>query len=163
MAPTGPPERLAAARQGALNLLGHRSRTRREVERYLERHGLEPDEVEQILGELNAWGYLDDAAIAAAQLDRSGAGRPLGARRIAASLRGRGIPQETIESVLSVRDPSEESALASRTADEWVRRHGRPVLPADQRRLADHLCRRGFEWEVAAAAVNRVLDGASAD
>lgn len=132
-------------RTAALAFLGRRAHPRKELARKLLRAGHEAAEVERTLDALAAAGLLDEAATAA-ELARAEAARGRGTRRVAASLRARGVAEaDASNAVTGLRGESEDARLSA--ALEKKRRS----LPAGltpvsrSRKLFDHLVRRGFE------------------
>ncbi len=150
----------------AARFLATRPRSRREVERRLQRTGADESVILATLERLTQLGYVDDAAFVrwwAEQRDRHA---PRGRRMVEAELRVRGIGREAIEALRDgwnepERGPGDEALPANdaERADAALQRHlrGRPV-PDDPRaiqRLGMFLVRRGFDPETTRSAIRR--------
>jgi len=135
-------------RAQAIRLLARREYARSELRQKLIAKGAAADEVDPLLDELIAQGYLSDARCARQTVaQKSGA---FGRRRIAATLRAKGIARADIETALSEAAIDDDAALRAL----WQRRFGRP--PVDERDLARQvrfLHARGF----AVSAILRLL------
>lgn len=125
----------------AIALLARREYSRAEIRARLVASGDEGDaaQVDDVLDELVALGYLSDARFASAVVAQKSRGH--GERAISATLRARGVSEQAIASAL------DESAIDDRSAmiALWRRRFGK--APADEREKARQvrfLQRRGF-------------------
>ena len=158
------------ARDAALRLLSHRSRSRFELRRRLERKDLPGDIIERTLAWLEERGYVDDAAFAEAWIRDRVRLRPRGRVGLIQELRKKGVDPGTAESAVErVMDEEEvdETALAGEAASAWARKNRRIVKRAARsredrlrarRRLYGHLARRGFAPDAIRSAVAAVLD-----
>jgi regulatory protein len=157
------------AREAALRLLAHRSRSVAELRRGLERRGLSPGAVEGTLAWLDARGYLDDRAFAESFVRDRLRLRPRGRAALERELRAKGVDEGTargaVETVMAA-EGGDEATMALDAAREWARRNGGLVREAgrspDQRqrarrRLYGHLARRGFPPDAVRSALARVL------
>ena len=146
------PEPTAAER--ALRLLARREHTRRELEQKLKAHVEDPAEIQRVLDDFTARGWLSEAR-AAEQLVRLKRGR-FGTARIRHTLTEKGVPQHLIASSLeSLKATELETA---RTV--WARKFKTPPATAAERaRHVRFLQARGFSVEIAL----RVVRGAGAD
>jgi regulatory protein len=162
--PEREPPNAEAAMEIAARFLATRPRSRREVERRLQRAGAEDAVIAAALDRLEQLGYVDDAAFVrwwAEQRDRHS---PRGRRMVEAELRQRGIGREAIEGLRESWDdperaPGDEHLPGSdqQRAMVALRRHlrGRAV-PDDSRalqRLGMFLVRRGFDPETVRVAI----------
>jgi regulatory protein len=136
---------LAMAR--ALNFLGYRARSEKEVCDRLLRHGYGEETVGGVIGRLKELGYLDDAEFAR-QLAREKA-RKYGPRRVSVELRQSGvdgeIAREAVEEEFAER--SELEAAFSAASRRYNRGGG---SDAEVRRVNGFLMRRGYSAEVCA-------------
>jgi regulatory protein len=144
----------------ALRHLARREHSRAELERKLAPYAEEVPEstaAEQIraaLDDLAARGLLSDARVAESTL--AGRGQRLGSRRLAQTLRDKGLAPELISATLVQARGSE----LARAQAIWQRRFGRaPADVAERARQMRFLAGRGFEADV----IRRVLQGASSD
>jgi regulatory protein len=157
-----PPPDGGAAMEIAVHFLGSRPRTRWELERRLRRANASDEVIEATLKRLARLGYVDDIAFArwwAEQRDRHA---PRGRRMVEAELRQRGVPRDVLERFRE-EVPEAVDATAGLPGTEAERaqvalaRHlrGRP-LPDDRaalQRLGQFLIRRGFDPDIARAAL----------
>ncbi|BBL78882.1 hypothetical protein RxyAA322_07360 [Rubrobacter xylanophilus] len=137
----------ALAMSRALNLLGYRSRSEKELRDRLRRFGHSGEVVRAVLGRLRELGYVDDEEFAR-ELSRA-KGRRYGPRRVAAELRRRGVDEETtgrvVEEAFAGRSQLEEARRAA------ARRYNRGGgSDAQARRVYGFLMRRGYPAEVCA-------------
>ena len=131
----------------ALDLLGHRSRSEKEVRDRLRRFGHPEEVVGAVVGRLRELGYLDDEAFAR-DLSREKS-RRYGPRRVAAELRRLGVAPELaerfVEEAFAGRSQLEEARRAA------ARRYNRGGgSDAQARRVYGFLMRRGYPAEVCA-------------
>jgi regulatory protein len=157
-----PPAREPVQRKGArslslkaraLRLLAQREHSRRELQRKLAPHEQQPGQLEQVLDELQARGYLSEQRLAQSLVHRRAA--QLGQLRLRQEMQEKGLARELIEQTLAGLQGSE----LQRAQALWRRRFG--VTPSDMReraRQARFLQARGFSAEV----VRRVLTDAGA-
>jgi regulatory protein len=136
----------ALAMSRALNFLGYRARSEKEVRDRLRRYGYGKDTVECVVGRLKELGYLDDADFARSVAREKA--RRYGPRRVSADLRRSGVDaglaQEVVEGEFAHR--SELDAARSQAA----RRYNRGGSDAEARRVYGFLTRRGYSAEVCA-------------
>ncbi|HEX6209449.1 MAG TPA: regulatory protein RecX [Methylomirabilota bacterium] len=158
-----PPDTDAAV-EIAARYLATRPRSRREVERRLQRAGADEAVIDATLDRLEQLGFVDDAAFVrwwAEQRDRHS---PRGRRMVEAELRQRGVSREAIESLRESwedpeRAPGDEGLPGSdaERARIALERHlrGRPVPeePRALQRLGMFLMRRGFDPETVRSAI----------
>lgn len=138
-----------AAERRSLGLIARRPRSRAELARRMAGWGIPDDAAVQVLERLQAMGVLDDAALAAA---------------VVSSRRARAFGRLRIESDLARLevDPEVGAPLAATPVSAEVDR-ARAALgsryvpgtrdPADLRRAATFLARRGFDGDTVAAVL----------
>jgi regulatory protein len=152
----------ATARGIALRLLKTRPRTEEELKRRFRKADLRVKICERVLDDLKADGHVDDRVFAQLwvkeKIGRGGSGR----RRISSELRSKGIDRTIVEEEIARNyDDRQEVEIATRLA---LRRLGRlKSLPAGvaRRRLYGLLLRRGFQADVASAALEAALESVS--
>jgi regulatory protein len=157
----GLPERKrprGTARDRALNLLSHRDRSHRELERRLLQAGYEPEEVAEALEALQRSGLVDDERFARAVVEQEAGRRLSGRRAVAAALASKGVDGEAAQAALADLDDlagerDRAEALASARAGRLA---GLPPEVA-HRRLTGLLARRGYPPGVARDAARRAL------
>lgn len=150
-------ERVAA---DAYRLLGHRARSRHELQSRLLLKGHEEGAVAAVLERLAADGLLDDAEFARCYVADKRALSRWGAQRIRRGLVALGVAGDVIDAALGDASRGGEADDAEfQRALEVLRRKGapRPPLDAARRRAFQALQRRGFASDVSYAALRRWL------
>ncbi|MDD2544761.1 MAG: recombination regulator RecX [Burkholderiaceae bacterium] len=138
----------------ALRLLGQREHSRAELERKLAPHVQEGEDLDAVLRELEAKGFIDAARVVDSVLHQNTA--RWGTGRLRQALRAKGIDPEAVQAALA---PLQDSEL-DRARALWLRKFGTPPTEAKERaRQMRFLAARGFSGEV----VRRVLQGTDGD
>lgn len=134
----------------ALKYLAAREHSRVELTRKLAPHAESAEQVQQVLDELEAKGWLSAQRFADSMLHRKAA--RYGAARLQAELAQHQLPPEIArEATQSLRETEFERAHAL-----WLRRFGEPpATPQEQARQMRFLAGRGFSGDV----VRRVVRG----
>lgn len=138
------------ARSRALELLGRRAMSRRELTDKLTEKGVSPEDSRDAADYLESLGYLDDAQYAGS-LARHYSQKGYGPARVKQELYRRGVPKELWEKALSEL-PADHDAI-----DGLIDRRLRGERPdkKERKRLTDMLLRRGFSWEDIRSALSR--------
>jgi regulatory protein len=164
---TSPPRRVLdpkAARQAAVDLLARKAWSARELAQRLRRRGAPAEVARAVVGELEARGYLDDAAYARWWAEARAQGRRVGSARLRRELGAKGIRPELAEAAIAgafERVPELARAVEA----------GRRRLPALRRRrperagqrLRDYLLRRGYAPAVVRAALRELIGAPAAE
>jgi regulatory protein len=135
---------LAMAR--ALNFLGYRARSEKEVRDRLRRYGYGEETVGGVVGRLEELGYLDDEDFA--RLAAREKARRYGPRRVSAELRKSGVDAELARSVVDEEFGWRSEIDEARSSA--ARRYNRGGSDAEARRVYGFLMRRGYSAEVCA-------------
>ena len=138
----------------ALRLLAQRPHFRDELARKLARKGHSPDDVADALERSATLGYLDDAALAAAEAERLAQRKGLGRAGVAAELRRKGADPSAVGAALADSSPEEERARARAAAERWLRTHR-----GDAAALARHLERKGYAPSIVYGIVGELVPG----
>jgi regulatory protein len=134
----------------ALRALAAREHSRAELARKLAAHVGEGDDLDAVLDELSAKGFLDDQRAADALAHRRGA--KLGTARVVQELKAKGMEAAAIESAQEQLRATE----LERAQEVWRRKFGEQAKDAAERgKQMRFLMQRGFSSEV----VRRVLAG----
>jgi regulatory protein len=137
----------------ALNYLSYRPRSEAEIRQRLHRRGFNDDVVDKVIIGLKERKLVDDVAFAQYWRDNRLSFRPRSRRLINLELRQKGVTTEIASEVVEGLD--DESA-----AYEVGLKKARTLSGLDYREfhryLADHLRRRGFDYETIHAAVTRL-------
>jgi regulatory protein len=135
---------LAMAR--ALNFLGYRARSEKEVRDRLRRYGYGEETVEGVVERLKELGYLDDEDFT--RLVVRERARRYGPRRVLAELRKSGVDAELAQGVVEEEFAGRSEMKQARSAA--ARRYNRGGSDAEARRVYGFLVRRGYSAEVCA-------------
>lgn len=134
----------------ALRYLAAREHSRAELLRKLAPHEEEPGQLERVLDELQAKGFISEERVATSLLHRRAA--RLGDRRIRQELQAKGLDAGTVAQALEQLQGTERE----RAQAVWQRKFGVPAPDAKERaRQVRFLLTRGFSAEV----VRRVVQG----
>lgn len=141
----------------AVGLLAARAHSRKEIEDKLRRSCYHPSTIEMVLYKLEKEHLLDDADFAR-QWVEARLSRKLGRTRIAQELRRKGISADEAQAALE--DVSDEDQLDA--ALSLAEKAAQRIKPGEDprksaQRIAGMLVRRGFNWDVARQAIDRVL------
>ena len=147
------------ARRRLLSLLAHRARSRRELERLLALWPFPAACVEDAVQWAVGLGYVNDEELAGQLVARS-ARHPMGRLGLVEQLKGLGIDPELARRVVDEQlPPDQEQARAAQLARRRLGALKGLGEPEQARRLYALLLRRGFDEEVARAAVRAALAG----
>ena len=156
---------IVAARQvacfdRALEALARRSRSARDLERWLRDRDFSTAEIAPALDRLAELGMLDDLAFARGFAHSRAVGRGFGLRRVAAELGRHGVANAVVATVLTElreRHAGGEQAALEAAAQKRARALGKLEPEVARRRLMAWLVRRGFALGDAAGAARRAL------
>ncbi len=147
----------------ALHYLSYRPRSAAELRRNLVEADFDPDTVEETLARLAEQGYLDDAEFARFWVENRQRFRPKGERALRQELRQRGLDADTIAGALERLDTAEAAYRAAQPRAERLAQLAQVDPTSFRRKLSDFLLRRGFDYDVIAEAVARLLRELSQD
>lgn len=139
-------------RSRALDFLARREHSRAELQRKLASHTEDPQELSDLLDDLNQRGWLSDARFAEALVHDKQA--KFGTSRLAYELRERGVEESIIRDQLAELKDSE----LERARQVWQSKFG--AFPEDAKARAKQmrfLQSRGFSFEI----IGKVMRGAS--
>lgn len=142
-----------SAYQRAVRSIARRPRSVRELQTAMRRQGLEPADVEQVVGRLEQAGLADDLEFARAWIENRMTFRPRGALALKSELSSKGISSRTIGRALQ---SFSEAEAARRAAAQGARRY-QQLSPDDfRRRLSAYLSRRGFDYQTVSPLVREL-------
>ena len=134
----------------ALRYLSAREHSRAELTRKLAAHAETPEQLVQVLDELQAKDFISEARVADSVVNRRAA--KFGAARIRHELQGKGLSPERIADAVSALKTTE----LSRAREVWRRKFTEPALDAAGRaKQIRFLAARGFGGDV----IRRVVAG----
>jgi regulatory protein len=135
-----------------LNFLSYRPRSEDEVRRYLNKRKVPPDLIAKLIVRLKQSKLVDDEAFARFWVENRETFSPRSSRAMRAELRSKGIDNSTIEESVT----GDDSEAAYRAGLKKVRTLRADDFETFRRKLLPFLQRRGFGYETAREAVNRL-------
>jgi regulatory protein len=144
------------AYNGALRYLGYRARSCHELTAYLSRKGYSRDIIDQVVGKLLEYGLADDRDFAERLIRSRRQGRPVGKRWLAHELGRKGIDKEIIRDAVGGISDEDEIEQAVKLAEKIRSRYNRRDPKELRVKIGQALARRGFDWDTAAKAINRL-------
>jgi regulatory protein len=154
----------ARARAVALDLLSRKAWTRRDLVARLCRRGAPAEVAGAVVADLEARGYVDDRAFAAAWAESRARGRGYGSRRLRDELLTRGVARPLVEAAVReafVEADEETRARAVAARRLPLLRRAEPAQAA--RRLGTYLLRRGYPEALVRRVVRDTCAVASTD
>jgi regulatory protein len=142
-----------SAMAAALRLLAYRPRSEKEVRDALRRRRVRSQVLDGTIARLRELRLLDDADFARSYVDLRDRASPRSRRLLQSELLARGVDRQSAEAPLGEVD---EEDAAYRAAARRARSLSALAFLDFQRRLGDHLQRRGFGYETAREAVRRL-------
>ena len=136
----------------ALNFLSFRPRSEDEVRHYLDRRKVLPALRERMVARLKESKLLDDEAFARFWVENREAFSPRSSRALRLELRSKGIDDGTIAGVIS----GDDAEAAHRAGLKKMRLLASADRETFRRKLLPFLQRRGFGYETAREAVDRL-------
>ncbi|MFT3812771.1 MAG: recombination regulator RecX [Acidovorax sp.] len=137
----------------ALRLLAQREHSRSELAAKLARHVQEGEDLQAVLSELEAKGFISEARVAESLVHRRAA--RLGTQRLVQELRGKGLGEDLVRATADQLRATE----FDRAQVVWQQRFGEAAAtPQERARQMRFLAARGFSGDV----VRRVLKAQSA-
>jgi regulatory protein len=137
----------------ALKYLSMREHSRVELVRKLRPHTEDPTEIDRVLDDLEARGWLSAERFVESVIHRKAA--RYGIARIRGELNGHQLPDDTVRAALSALKDTE----LQRAHDLWLRRYGQEAeTPQELAKQMRFLAARGFSGEV----VRQVVRGGGA-
>lgn len=153
----------AKAREGifqrAAKLLAAKPRSVEELrEKLSTTRGATKPVIDEVIGRLREYGYLDDAKFAQSYASLRLRERSIGRRRLERDLWLKKVDKKTAETALDeVFESTPEEELIDRAIAKRVRLRGRPKTREDAKKLFDHLLRLGFEFELVSEKVRALV------
>ena len=127
----------------ALRLLAQREHSRSELAAKLARHVQEGEDLQAVLGELEAKGFISEARVAESLVHRRAA--RLGTQRLVQELRSKGLHEDLVRATADTLRATE----FERAQAVWQRRFGEAAAtPQERARQMRFLAARGFSGDV---------------
>ena len=140
------------ALEAGARLVARRPHSEREIRRKLAQRRYEPALIDQTIARLRSMGAIDDASFARSFAETRHRVSPRSRRMIVSELRSRGV--DSAPAVAATEELSDEEA-AYRFAEKRLRMLSADEYQAFRERLGAQLRRRGFDWDVVRATVDR--------
>ncbi len=148
-------EALEAAHEKALRFLEPRPRSTSEVKQHLLKKKVAADIAEQEIARLLQAGLVDDQAFARFWVENREEFRPRAVRALRFELKRKGLPDDAIREAIGSVDESESAFRAGwARAQRWRELEHREFRD----KLGAFLVRRGFSYETARQAVERLWE-----
>ena len=149
--------RLRAGRL-ALDYVAGRARTEAEVRRRLARAGFSEPDADAAVDKLLGYGYLNDEQYALEFVKSRHASKGYGPSRLRQDLRRRGVPPTLVDRALATLEEEADlgEAAFEHAEKRWRRLAGEDDLRKRRKKTYDYLLRRGYGFDEARQAVERV-------
>ena len=146
------------AQRLAMDYIAGRARTETEVRRRLARAGFSEPDADGAVEKLLGYGYLDDAQYALDFVKSRHASKGYGPSRLQQDLRRRGIAPALIETALATlaEEADLDEGAYDHAAKRWGRLSGEADLRKRRKKTYDYLLRRGYGFDAARRAVERI-------
>jgi regulatory protein len=141
------------AYQRALKLLSYRDRSEAEIQQHLQQKGIPKEVVASVIARLRRSDLVNDKRFAQLWVENRAEFRPRSKRALAYELKEKGIDRTAIEEMLENFD---NDAAAYDAAHRYVRKLRPLAWPEFRQKLYGFLARRGFDYDAAKAAIERV-------
>jgi regulatory protein len=144
-----------SALQQALTFLSYRTRSEVEVRRNLEEHKYSEEVISEILERLRQNGLVNDQHFAQTWVDNRSTFRPRSRKALSIELRRRGLGDQEIEQAL---DGIDDNEMAYQAAQKQLRKIDAGDWAIFRKKMTEFLARRGFSYQAALDAVQRVWE-----
>jgi regulatory protein len=142
----------------ALRYVAMRQRTVWETGFYLERKGIDPTLLTQILNKLSILGLIDDEKYARAYVNDRLLLRPTSRRKIIMELKKKRIPEDTVQRILAEKTDQEGGDSDHTALVSVIARKRRQTKYQDDKKLMQYLARQGFGYGDIKAALSQDED-----
>jgi len=156
-------DRIARARVAALGYLAASARTAMEIRRSLRRRGFDDAVADDVVEWARERGYVNDSEYALAYVRARFGGH--GAARLRQDLMRRGVEREEVDAALAavLEDADTGEAALDAAAPRWRALAGEADSRRRRQKTLEFLVRRGFSYDDAREAVERLAAEAGAD
>ena len=143
------------------NLLAAKPRAVEELRvRLLEKPWTNDEIVARVLAKLLEYGYLDDEQFAKNTALSTIRQRPQGRHKLRQTMARKPLDRELKEKAIEhAFEQRPESELIDAVIEKRLRLRGIPETPDDNKKLYDHLLRKGFSFDLIREKVKAVLNG----
>ncbi|HXD32001.1 MAG TPA: regulatory protein RecX [Pyrinomonadaceae bacterium] len=114
--------------------------------------------VDEVIGRLREYGYLDDERYAFGYASLRVRQRPVGRARLARDLKFKKVGAEVADEALDlVFAETPEAELIDRAIEKRMRLRDKPKDRVEAKKLFDHLLRQGFPFELVSEKVRAIM------
>ncbi|PKO20479.1 MAG: RecX family transcriptional regulator [Chloroflexi bacterium HGW-Chloroflexi-1] len=142
----------------AVRFLSYRPRSEAEVRRRLAEAAIDETVIDAVVERLTGQGYLDDAEFARFWVENRHRFKPKGGRALRQELRQKGLDAPIIEAAIADLDPLAAAYEAARVKAARLAHLIQDDPAAFRRKLGAFLMRRGFDYEIVAEVVARLIE-----
>ena len=132
-------EKLADAKEKAINYISYRERSKKEIESYLNNKGIEGKVIKNVLTDLEKANLVDDHKFASAWVKDRNKNNPKGNFALKIELKEKGINDTEIEKILQSVDEKEN---ALKVFEKALRKYGKKKNSKEK--ISQYMHRRGF-------------------
>jgi regulatory protein len=151
---------LEKVKQRALRLISYRPRSVKEVQRRLQRAGVDEGTIGDVVANLQQAGLLDDESFTKSWVESRLESSPRSKRMIAWELRKKGVSESTIDA--SLGEVSDEAAAYRLAQMRWPRVAKLHPALERKRKLTEYLARHGFGFDVIQDVITKLEQEAGA-
>lgn len=145
------------AKEYALNLLGYRMRSEKELKDRLERKGYDKDVIRDVSEDLRRVDLINDLEFARAWVRNRMETNPKGPYALRTELWKKGVAKETVDQVIDEFSSTyDEVETALKLAGRRFGNHPDLTDPAIRRRLLGFLTRRGFSYDTCGTVMEKM-------
>lgn len=148
---------LEKARQKAVDFIGYKPRSEREVRQRLTRAGVDEASMAQVVANLRNAGLLDDASFSKEWVESKLRSSPGSRRKLEWELRQKGVAQGVIDQTLQAADVDDVQTALDMARRRLPRLAGQDAF-TQKRKLSDYLARNGFDYSTISEVVATVLN-----
>ena len=143
----------------ALNILSRRQVSTGQMRSMLSKKGFAPDDIQECIGKLEEWGYLNDVVLARNIVEAIIRNSPCGKKRCLYELEKRQFDRDLAKTVVEeVYSEYDERELAHAAAKQYAR-NKTEWATRDMERLARWLYRRGFDHSTVLSVIRTFGQG----
>lgn len=139
----------------AFTHMSRSEKSEKQLREHLIKKEFSPKTVEKIIVRLKELNYIDDENLARNFVEHSSFS---GKKAIAFKLKTKGISDEIINEVLENVTEEEQLEKAIELAQKQLPKYKKYELYHQKRRINDFLGRKGFDWEIVSAAIEKVFN-----
>jgi len=146
------------AKQKALRFLSHRPRSEKEIRDKLEKEKFDDDIIVRVVENLKQNRLINDLEFGRMFAHDVMARKPLGRMVMKQKLFQKGIPKDTVETILQgIYDEQDEDTIALELARKRLLRLKNLDEMKQKQRVSSYLAGRGFNWEIISNVIEKLF------